>query len=57
MSHDFCLDCGSLLAPDIFDCPVCGFDNSFNPGLESSVDDDFLSDLNNNFNFEDDSGY
>lgn len=45
MSYDFCLGCGVLLAPNVYDCPVCGFDNDFCKSEELFIDDDLLYEL------------
>jgi len=49
MSYDFCLDCGVLLAPTVYDCPVCGYDNSYGHYHDISIDDDFLNNFNETF--------
>ncbi len=53
MTCDFCLGCGVLLPQDVYDCPICGFDNSFNGNQEIPVDDGFLNDLWDSFNPDD----
>ncbi len=56
MSYDFCLGCGVLLSPHVYDCPICGFDNSFGEYHEDLiVDDTFLNGLNDDFTPEEES--
>ncbi|GEM_PF-5818328 len=38
MSYDNCLGCGVLLPVYVYDCPVCGFDNSFGEDLQLIVE-------------------
>lgn len=54
MSYDFCLGCGVLLSAHVYECPICGFDNSFGRYNDLPMDDDFLSELRDDFNLEDD---
>ena len=54
MSYDFCLGCGVLLNPQVYECPICGFDNSFEQYQDGMTNDDFLKDLSDDFNADDD---
>jgi hypothetical protein len=54
MSYDFCLGCGVLLNPHVYKCPVCDFDNSFSEYDNDAFEDDFLADLRDDFDFDDD---
>lgn len=54
MRYDFCLDCGSLLAPYEYECETCGFDNRFNQYSKPFIDDEFINDFNNTFGQEED---
>jgi len=49
MTYDFCLSCGVLLAPQVYQCPVCGFSNTFNEDGETVLDDPFLKAFNDEF--------
>lgn len=49
MSYDYCLGCGVLLSPTVYDCPVCGYDNSFDQYHDILIDDDFLNNFNDTF--------
>jgi len=49
MSYDYCLGCGVLLSPIVYECPVCGYDNSFEQYHDILIDDDFLNDFNETF--------
>ena len=49
MSYDYCLDCGVLLSPNGYDCPVCGYDNRFGQDADIPIDDAFLNDFNDTF--------
>ena len=49
MSYDYCLGCGVLLSPIVYECPVCGYDNSFDQYHDILIDDDFLNDFNETF--------
>lgn len=54
MSYDFCYSCGVLLNPQNYNCPTCGFDNTFEQYQDDMFnDDDFLKDLSDDFNLED----
>ncbi|NOX35828.1 MAG: hypothetical protein GXP56_19220 [Deltaproteobacteria bacterium] len=57
MSDEFCMDCGSLLAPYTRICPVCGFDNAFDQQQEIPIDETFLNDLPDDFIPENYPGY
>ena len=57
MSYDNCLGCGVLLAPHVYECPICGYDNSFGQYFEIPVDDQFLNDFDDSFNPENEPGY
>lgn len=50
MTYDFCLGCGVLLPQHVYDCPICGFDNSFGENQDIPIDDTFLNDLSDEFN-------
>jgi hypothetical protein len=54
MTYDFCLGCGVLLNPQVYECPICGFDNSFEQYRDGITNDDFLKDLSDDFNADDD---
>lgn len=56
MSYNFCLSCGGVLSPHVYECPFCEFDNSFGHYRDIFVDDDFLSDLYDDGNPEDEAG-
>lgn len=57
MSHDFCLSCGVILPSRIYECPVCGFDNSFEAYQDISLDEEFFIDsLGDEFNPEESPG-
>ncbi|SDU52837.1 hypothetical protein SAMN04487931_11153 [Desulfobacula phenolica] len=56
MSYNFCLACGALLSPHVYECPFCEFDNSFGHCQDIFIDDDFLSDLYDDVNPEDETG-
>lgn len=45
MTHDFCLGCGVLLPQRIYDCPICGFDNSFGEYRDLPINESFLNEL------------
>lgn len=52
MSQDFCLSCGALLPPNIYQCRNCGFDNAFDGSGEfgvSPLDDEFFIDLGDDY--------
>lgn len=55
MTHDFCLSCGVLLAPQVVQCPVCGFSNAFDEEGELIIDDPFMIAFNDEFLLENDS--
>ncbi|MBU3954404.1 MAG: hypothetical protein KKF12_13575 [Proteobacteria bacterium] len=57
MTYDFCLGCDVLLAPRVYECPVCGFDNSFNQYQDIISDEAFLNDFDGAFTLEDDPVY
>ena len=44
MSHDFCMDCGALLFVRSKICPVCGFDNYFDPYQDTPLDGEWSND-------------
>ena len=50
MAYDFCIGCGVLLAPYVYECPICGFDNSFGQETDTELKDDFLKDLRDDIN-------
>lgn len=50
MPDDFCISCGGLLIPGAFECPVCGFDNSADADPDMTIEDDFLTDLRDDYN-------
>ncbi|WP_300455248.1 hypothetical protein [Desulfobacula sp.] len=57
MSYNNCLGCGILLSPKVYECPVCGYDNSFGQYDDILIDDEFLNDFNDTFSPEEDPGY
>ena len=50
MTCDFCLGCVVLLPQYVYECPICGFDNSFGGYQDIPMDDTFLNDLSDDFN-------
>ena len=57
MSNENCLGCGVLLPPFVYECPICGYDNSFDQYHDIPIDDEFLNDFNDTFNPENEPGY
>lgn len=57
MSHDYCLGCGVALQPNIYECPICGYDNRFGSDHDALIDDEFLNDFDDEFNPQEEHGY
>lgn len=57
MSSYNCLGCGVLLAPHVYECPICGYDNRFGPTQEGPGEDDFLMGFAEEIPPENDPGY
>lgn len=58
ISFDFCIGCGALLPQNVYECPACGFDNSFGRyQSDLPLNDDLLGDLSDDFNPEEETGY
>mgnify|MGYP001554261732 FL=1 len=57
MAYDFCLGCGVMLAPHVYDCPICGFDNSFGEDQDFEIEDDVFNHLAEDGYLESESDY
>lgn len=57
MSYDNCLGCGVSLPPNVYECTICGYDNSFGQYHDIPFDDEFLNDFNDTFNPEEEPEY
>ena len=51
MNYDFCLGCGVLIAPQVRQCPVCGFSNAFDEEGELILDEPFINAVNDEFSW------
>lgn len=52
MTDDFCLSCGVLLSPQVFQCPVCGFSNCFDADGDIVLDDRLIAVLDDELSQE-----
>ncbi len=55
MPYNYCIGCGVLLSPNVYQCPICEYDNSLGNFNDTSQNGDFLSDFDDTFDPDEES--